>query len=255
MKRVADLSVLLDENPATYYWMGFLVADGHFYETAIKLHLSELDRNHMDKFRQFVNYTGKAKGCTMNSMNSSVVKQVRMKFGVSNRKTFEPCDLLWMKDRPDLFFSFVVGMIDGDGHLAKRRGFVSSIAVKLHRSWLENLEVVERFLYEYCSITRSTRYKENRLAKITKSGYAQLLLTDTSLISAIRDKLLSLNLPVMSRKWDCVKKVDVRRDQLLSQRWSEVQMMLNNGMSRKEIAAEIGIRYQALNVFIWRRSA
>jgi len=254
-KRIADLSVLLKECPASYYWMGFLIADGHFYETAIKLHLAEADRDHIEKFRKFVSYTGKAKSCTMNAMNPMIVKQIREKFDVSNRKTYCPCDIKWMLEKPDLFFSFIVGMIDGDGHLAKRKGMVSSIAVKLHKNWLGNLKIVEKFLYEYFLIERFKRYKKNFLSKIIKSGYAQIILSDTSLISAMKQKSLEMNLPFMLRKWHDVKHIEIRNEQLVEMKWLKIKEMLDSGMSRKQISEAVGMKHKSLNVLVWRRSA
>ena len=225
------------------------------WQKAIKLHLAEADRDHIEKFRKFVNYTGKAKSCTMNAMNPVVVKQIREKFDISNRKTYCPCDLKWMLKKPDLFFPFIIGMIDGDGHLAKRKGAVSSIAVKLHKNWLGNLKIVEKFLYEYFSIERFKRYKKNSLSKIIKSGYAQVILSDTSLISAMKQKSLEMNLPLMLRKWDSVKNVEVRNEQLAEMKWLKIKEMLESGMSRKQISEVIGMKHKSLNALVWRRSA
>lgn len=254
-KQVADLSVLLAESTEAYYWMGFLIADGHFYKKgAIKLHLAEYDRQQLEKFKLFVKYTGKAKTCAVNVMNPLVVDSIVKKFRISNRKTYDPCDLTWMLDVPDLLFAFVIGIIDGDGHLAKRKGCVSSIAIKLHKNWFNNLKFIEQFLYEYFHTEKSKRYRLNSLSKITKSGYAQLMISDTSLISSIKQKSIQFGLPFMERKWELVKKVDCRKDEIFEERWLRVKGMLDSGMSRKEIANIEGLKYQTLNMFIWRKS-
>jgi len=57
--RKANLSVLLEETPITYYWIGFLMADGGFTERRIQLGVAEKDLDHLEKFRKFVNSTNK----------------------------------------------------------------------------------------------------------------------------------------------------------------------------------------------------
>lgn len=157
--RLSNLSPLLNENPISYYWMGFLMADGHFYKQgALKLQLSEKDRSQINKFRSFVNYIGKSKSCLMSAMNPSIVYKIMEKFDLSNIKTYEPCDLSWIKNQ-DLLFSLIVGMFDGDGHFPVRNNHVYGIVMKLYKTWLPNLKLIEKFLYEYLKIEKSKPVK------------------------------------------------------------------------------------------------
>lgn len=251
-KRVADLSVLLNESSEAYYWMGFLIADGHFYKRgAIKIHLAEEDRQQLEKFKLFVKYTGRAKSCAVNVMNPLVVGNIITKFGISNRKTYEPVSIEKIKN-DELLFSLFVGMLDGDGSVRQRNGTVSAVEMKLHGNWLSKLKFMEDFLYRYFDIRKK---KNADLARLRKDGYSLILLTDRQLLALMKKKAIELNLPVMIRKWDMIDEHYVSRQQNSEEKWIKVQSMLSCGCSRKEIAKSMAIKVKSLNVLIWRKTA
>ena len=50
------LAILLEEKNEIYYWLGFLMADGHFSKlNDIKLAVSAKDLNHLEKFGKLIN--------------------------------------------------------------------------------------------------------------------------------------------------------------------------------------------------------
>ena len=145
-KRLSDLSILLEDTPETFYWMGFLLADGHFEEKRIIVGLSEHDREHLEKFAKYINYTGKLSvrkrephnSVYLSAMDSEVVVKLREKFDIKSNKTIEPPKTLkWIPD--DLFLCLMAGFIDGDGSINE-----SSIRIKVHSVWFN-------ILSEFCN--------------------------------------------------------------------------------------------------------
>jgi hypothetical protein len=110
------------------YWLGFLTADGNIKKTAIQLHISRKDREHLLKFikalrsehpvyDRIATTKGKQhKVCGVN-IGSVMLSDAIQKLGVKPRKslTVKPCMLL----TPDLVRHYWRGVIDGDGCLSR----------------------------------------------------------------------------------------------------------------------------------------
>jgi len=247
-KRVADLTVLLEEKAIAYYWIGFLMADGHFYKHgAIKLHLAKRDTCHVKKYGEFIRYIGKAKPNTINVMNPFVVREICNKFKVSNRKTLEPCDLSRIIS-DDLLFSLFIGFFDGDGTINKRKQKVRSAAIKTHRSWLFNLKLFERFIYK---IFPKKRKYDTNLARLNGCGYAILMLSDLSMLAAIKRKAQELCLPFMERKWNHVDENWVSDYEI---KFLKICDWIKRGIHIEVIAKNLGIKKKSLKVYMRKKN-
>jgi len=54
-KKLADLSPLLNETLEAYYWMGFIMADGHLSkQNRLTVTLAIKDSDHLLKLKEFV---------------------------------------------------------------------------------------------------------------------------------------------------------------------------------------------------------
>src|SRR6185312_9135008 len=99
----ATLEVLLDETHLKYYWLGFLLADGHFSDSgAITLHLGQKDRDHAIKYQNFIKlneikeykfnpklkYHNSSQMLTMAASNKYVCKLLKERHNISNTKTY-----------------------------------------------------------------------------------------------------------------------------------------------------------------------
>lgn len=228
------------------------MADGHFYKRGtIKLHLANRDVLQVVKYGQFINYTGRAKPNVISIMNPSVVWAVSSKFRISNRKTSEPCDLSQITNL-DLLFSLFVGFFDGDGTIYRRKGRTRSAAIKTHGAWLGNLSLFEKFLY--CYFDKYRKYHTN-LARLNGRGYALLLLSDLSLLAAMKRKALELRLPLMERKWDLIdENIKFSSHEKSKRRFNEVIEMLNVGKTNKEIANILGVTENAVYMYLRRKN-
>lgn len=81
----SDLSVLLNEDPITYYWIGFLMADGHFSEKGlIQVNLSICDIDHLNKLGKFISLTNKLNKAILTAMDKDIVKKIKEKISNSS---------------------------------------------------------------------------------------------------------------------------------------------------------------------------
>ena len=197
-KKLNNLSVLLEDTPESYYWIGFLLADGHFSEKRIVVGLGEHDKDHLEKFAKYINYGGKLRivkrephnGVYLAAMDTEVVEKLREKFDIKSNKTYNPPKTLsWVPE--DLFLCLLAGIIDGDGCITnfhKRKDVF--LRIKQHSSWLPILNEIGKFL------------GKEKQVKVDRNGYAELLITGYPFIRDLKKRLMAYNLPLLPRKWD-----------------------------------------------------
>ncbi len=198
-QRISSAKILLEETNETYYWLGFLMADGHFSENRLSLRLAIKDINHLEKFAKFI-------GCNLNTyketvsvslMDTKYISKIREKFNIVNDKTYNPCNISNINDY-NLLMSLIIGFIDGDGSIGlvhKRND--AALRVKCHSSWLENLQFMVNVIY-----SKSDEIVIN--SKITKAGYAQFIISNNTILRLLKEIAINLNIPILERKWDVI---------------------------------------------------
>ena len=204
---MADLSILLEDLNIAGYWMGFLLADGHFSKVnRIKLSLNEIESQHLNKFGEFIKYCGKIKHYKktkeLSVMDNFNVKNIKTKFSITSTKTYTPPELQIFKNmRDDYFISALIGFIDGDGCIQNRKNTkFGSISVKCHKSWLE---VLNYFIERLNSIGKFNI----PMGKINNAGYARIFITNKIVAKFLFEKSKNLLLPVLERKWNKLKTI------------------------------------------------
>ena len=192
--RMADLSVLLKDEPQSMYWVGFILADGSFSnENRLRFHLAQKDMSQVVRFSRYINYTGRLQKPDISVMDSHNVPLLLKKFDIKPRKTYNPPDPLVYDQLPsDLWISLFIGFIDGDGCISNMRENANSIRIKLHSSWLGMLNSFSmRLSRELVSDTKP--------AKINNQGYAQWSTGRRDIM--LKLKRATKKLPVLKRKW------------------------------------------------------
>lgn len=192
-KRFNNLSVLLEETPETYYWIGFLLADGHFDNgKRIVVGLAEHDRDHLEKFAKYIGYKGTIslvkKGpysaVRLSAMDTEVVGKLCEKFDIKSNKTYNPPESLsWIPE--DLFLCLMAGLIDGDGSINE-----SCIRIKVHISWFN-------ILLEFC---KRLKLPEKNVF-LTKEGYCLFYINRIDANNLFKDLICNNTIPFMHRKW------------------------------------------------------
>ena len=176
-----NVTVLLNEELETYYWIGFLLADGHISENnRIQICLSIKDYDFLLKLKEYLNidniHTTKT-SCSISAMDIVVIPNIKIYKNIAK----------------DKLLSLIIGFIDGDGCIKKqykRNDWV--ITIKNHSSWIDFLKLI--------SITISNK----DYSRINNSGYSLLTLSDISKTKELKKFAIRNNLPIMKRKWDII---------------------------------------------------
>lgn len=204
-----DLSILTKDVLQTYYWIGFIFADGYIHHKSGQMVVASSieDRLHIDKFANYVGVDAKIYEMKKSGFRSKCGKQVRCsvahktvadkivkKFDFKEQKTYNPPYIDRLKkviNTKEKFMAFFAGFFDGDGTIRKSR--VSSI--ELHASWIN---VLQFFLDSFVEYGLCDKHKQ---AKFTKRGYAFSYIPLTAMMS-IKEFLDMNKITKMERKWN-----------------------------------------------------
>lgn len=172
------------DTPDSAYWLGVMYSDGYItkanqYTNFFGLAISKKDAEWLEKFKQFLEYSGNINYFSSNTSYKKDTKVARLlignnkivsdleKRGVLEHKTFK------LKKIPDTNFKddFVRGYIDGDGALVKRtprliicgtKDFLTSIADYFQ---LSCKIYKDKSIYNLQYRAEETTYLEKRLYK------------------------------------------------------------------------------------------
>ena len=130
-------------NKLNCYWAGFIAADGNIEErkhrksNRLSITLSEKDHEHLKRFKNDIGYEGTIKKykskrtiikgkkydrkptVSIRLTSQKLIDDLKKNFNIIPRKTFilEPPNITDL----DLIFCYIIGYIDGDGHITKRK--------------------------------------------------------------------------------------------------------------------------------------
>lgn len=205
-KRIGDLSFLLDEDNESFYWIGFLLADGSIDKNQrLKLVLSHKDKSHLELFSIksktkvkdiLSNINGKQyPQSTISIMHKEVINELMCKFDIKQNKTINAPDAdKYRNFKKEQLLSLFVGYIDGDGNIGKKHNREDChIRIKVHSNWFN---FIEFFNNELCI---------NSPLKITKCGYTLLQISNFKVCKEIKKEVIKLNIPYLKRKWDLIE--------------------------------------------------
>lgn len=196
------LAILLEERNEIYYWLGFLMADGHFSKlNDIKLTVSAKDLNHLEKFANLIgakisncktvtynNYTSKSYSLAVRDVNT--VSNLKIKYSINSNKTENPCDISQFNTY-EKFLSWFVGFFDGDGCVLKNKiGRTNGLRIQIYHTWINNLKFICEQIKLYLNV-------DSRVY-IDSQGYARWVCFKNANI--IVKAIQNLNLPIMERK-------------------------------------------------------
>ena len=224
----ANLSNLLLDTPEAFYWIGFLLADGSFYDNRLKLGLSIKDADHLYKFANFINYTGAVyitdKSISIACKDVEAVQRIKEKFDIRDRKTYNPPQTI-LKFDTNLTYALLSGFIDGDGNIKNQSGRKDfCLTIKNHSSW-------ESILKQFNSIITN-----KNLTRRDSRGYAKLVISNTEDLKKLKIKALDLNLPILARKWNIIDLNYTSRYITAAELREKVIEAHKTGMKNKEIA-------------------
>lgn len=210
--KINNFDVLLKQDCESYYWVGFLMADGTFTHSTgqICLELSAKDKEHLLKIANIlkvpVHYrTRKLKDkfydmCNINCTCKIGFEKLKEKFDIKSKKSHNPPTSLNIQNN-DLFVSFLIGFLDGDGSITKNsNGRGIRISMDNHISWLNVINNWSKRLYVLSEAT----FKSNP-AKINRRGLSTLNIKNIKVFNFLISKIDELKLPVLNRKWNIMR--------------------------------------------------
>jgi len=244
--RMGDVSSLLLDNNITYYWIGFIMADGSIDHEHLRLtvRLSAKDKVHLVRFGDYIHAEvkeGERFGfdkmfgyCSIYIQDKIRIKILIDKFNFKQNKTENPPDdISWMND--NLFLSFLTGFIDGDGCIRKvYKRKDSNLRIKNHRSWISVLEQFRIRLEKIFDV-------KIKSSKLNKQGYAELTLTNIKLLSLLKNKIKTLGIPYMERKWNLIDETLISRYETSTIKRMKIKKLLDSGMKNKDISKKLNI--------------
>lgn len=203
------LKPLYDESCLSYYWMGFIMADGHLDKDGeLRIALSANDKDHLKKLSNLLGsdlktyemkdqWTDTARTyCRFSCKDVRYGKLLLDRFGVKKfPKTTNAPDINIVRD--DYFLAFLLGIIDGDGTFSKStNGHCAFIRIEMHSAWET---VLRKFADRLASIGVG-----NVSITTSKRGYVQLRIYKHQNLKFLKLFSLHHELPRLERKWSCI---------------------------------------------------
>ena len=218
------------------YWMGFLMADGHFSANRMTVTIAAKDEGHIRKlaiwlgpaFRVRFQRGGSIVG--LSCQEPAVVTLIRERFDLHSRKTYVP-PMFLPYDDDRLLTAWLIGFVDGDGRISKqsgrRRGALASVVS--HMAWMPLLRSVSTRLGVGTITTRSGGVGgHGTYAALTISAHSQLV--------RLKGFAKAERLPVLDRKWDRVDETFIPR----TVGATSVTAMIEARVSSRDIIARSG---------------
>ena len=248
---------LLEDTTESYYWIGYLMADGCISYPDLRLSFSQSNRyrTQVIKFVRYVNrgtphYRKNALAISIRDKDN--MPKIVKKFGFTKRKTYNPCNIQWLDSIDESFFlSFLVGYIDGDGCVSRcninnKNSQDFTISIIGHNSWADNFELINKRLCKIVGL------KPN-MVHINHQKLAVLNFGKRKIIRFLQGKIKELQLPA-SYKWDKIGTLKRNRLEIGRHRVREVKRLLDEGWTKVEIAEKLRMSKAGITHIIQRNN-
>lgn len=234
-----------------YYWLGFILADGHISNGRLMVQLQDRDVLHLQKLSTYLDIPKPTKvkdkyrhHSRISYMNKSLFDPICEEFDISNQKTSNPPNTSsYNKLNNDELLSLFAGFVDGDGsigNLSKRKDF--HLRIKCHSSW-------ETFV-NYINIRLNLKGN----CKINNQGYVVFSITNTTVLKSLKHNILKLNILILNRKWDKIDFNYIGRNELAEIRKQTVMDLLSKNFKVKDIALSLNVNSSTVSQIIKRNN-
>lgn len=194
------------DTPGSFYWAGFLAADGCMRDykndgKQIALELSNKDISHLEKFKKCIGFNGnimcrKTRNSSILKVSSSKMFDDLARFNVVPKKSLIYTFPIWIINHP-LANHFMRGYFDGDGCFCLQNRTTQTKELKLSVAGTKLfLEVFEDILCKNCGIKKTKLEVNGNIHVLHKGGTKQAI--------KIRDFLYGNSIPDnrLDRKYD-----------------------------------------------------
>lgn len=231
----SSLNILLEDKLTSYYWIGFLLADGWVTRnksnenSILGLKLAIKDEDHLKKYASYIKTTNiyyfksknrifRDKICTcqptveVTCSDHINTPKIVEKFGFNSKKTYIPPDFsLYSKLTITQFLAILIGYIDGDGNIGTGISKLKPkprfrIKIEAHKNWLDFFnKIVDRL-----NIIFNTKIGYGYIRK-DRENICLINLAKNKLVKKLKYLSLKYDLPILERKWN---KVDLTEEDI-----------------------------------------
>ena len=229
----------LDGTNKSYYWLGFLLADGHFdfNNKRIILKLSDKDIDHIKEYGKFINTHNIIHNINKNYV-SVTTQNIELFDRITNliklyeqHKTIKPNNFSTLEYTKEQMLSLIIGFIDGDGCILKQTGREDCLLqIHVHKNWFDNIRFIEDFIYNYFGMS-----KNKILTRIGNDGYTRLIITNNKILKKLKNELLTLDLTYLSRKWDLIDESFISNKEQIKIDRETIKNLFLNGLKATDI--------------------
>lgn len=206
-QRKGTLEPLFSKTLESFYWLGFIAADGYISKTGhFMVSQSEKDKETIDKLAVYLNtsiyivprqksgFDSEALIYRVNVADKVLGIKLREMLGIQDDlpKTYTGINLDFIKTEEQAS-AFFIGYLDGDGSLNKKS---ISFTVECHASWYETLK---KLMFKLPKEMQNINLRVS-LKKSHNKDYCQLSVRNSSSLSLIKFAHEN-NLPCSSRKF------------------------------------------------------
>lgn len=209
--RKCDLSWMIEDSLETFYWIGFILADGHIGNDS--LNISICDKLHLEKLGKLCNVNISirkknnkkwSKTFSIFCRHKRIIEIFRKRFDINNNKTYNPPDTNKWNFKEDQLLALFIGFIDGDGHIKFNSTKNINITIGCHSSWYYVLDF-------FSSILIKNNFNIKKVS-FCKKGYVHCRFS-TKPILFLANFIKNNNLPVLERKWkNILKLINIQMD-------------------------------------------
>lgn len=184
-------------NTLNSYWAGFIAADGNVYKNRITIRLSSLDRDHLIKLKNDLNFEGDIKYSNNKKYSGIYFFSKKTKNDIKNNFNIIPKKSLILEppfiEDENCLISFICGLLDGDGSIYYKNDkiYMKFLGTKKILDWVKNV------LSKYIDIDKNSVNESGKIYSLEIHKKDSVL--------KIFNLVQKYNLPLLDRKWEKLK--------------------------------------------------
>ena len=230
---------LLEDTPEAYYWIGYLLADGHFYTDRIKFTQNGIDKISVENFKKYiegtcdVKYDNKIDQASFSVMSVDVVPEIMKKFDIKSDKTYNPPSKEIFENMDiDLLAYLFIGFVDGDGNVTKINNSNCRLRIKVHSSWINILNILSERLFN-----------TKKYSKINNQGYAQFVIGSYPILRDFKKKYFeNIHFEPIHRKWDKIDSNFISNNEESKNKEEQIKELYITNYSVKDICKILNLK-------------
>lgn len=245
---------LMEDSPESNYWLGYLLADGCFYlDGKIGFGQSGKNKQAVLEFAKFIGFGGKIQvsegghRLIVEFGDKEICSDYCLKFGIprglekdETTKTYIPPDFHHIKSRLGCYYSFLAGLVAGDGSVDE-----GHCTIGMHKNYLPFLQ----------NINPEAKLVERKIKDESWSTdpWKASCYIGTDQLQQIYQTALANKIPLVKQKWQSVLSRVVRIEAetlFFDNRKIEMQGLVAAGWPRVKIAKKLGISQASVSMIL-----